>query len=212
MDTDSRTCRRSQVPQPDYHIRQARPDEVPVVLRLIDGRAAWLRTEKSTTQWNRPWPDPESRYKRVYERVVNGLTWLMFDGFRPIATVTLQPFGHPELWTEEERAVEAVYLHQLVIDRDYAGTGLGAELISWAAAKGRDLQQGASVLRIDVWTDNTELHAYYRRQGFAYVATRATEDATPSGALFERPIDAPGPPVHRIIEVWTSPKRTGPSR
>ncbi|WP_165966945.1 GNAT family N-acetyltransferase [Actinomadura sp. 7K507] len=201
MDTRTRARQRSRAPHTSYRIRIARTDELGDVLGLIDQAARWLQAEKNTTQWVRPWPSEDDRRKRVYESLLNRETWLMFDGGRPIGTVTIKLIGHEELWTAPERETEAVYLHRLVIHRDYAGDGLGAELIDWAGRRGASRLQNAELIRIDVWTDNTELHAYYRRQGFKDVAIRTTSDNTPSGALFERPLDAARPVLaQRITE------------
>ncbi|WP_165958797.1 GNAT family N-acetyltransferase [Actinomadura sp. KC345] len=201
MDTGTKTRRRSRAPHRSYRIRTARTDELDDVLGLIDQAARWLEAEKDTTQWIRPWPSADDRRKRVYESLLNRETWLLFDGERPIGSVTIKLIGHEELWTASERETEAVYLHRLVIHRDYAGDGLGAELIDWAGRRGASLQQNAELVRIDVWTDNTELHAYYRRQGFQDVAIRTTSDNTPSGALFEKPLPTAPPSVPpRITE------------
>ncbi|NKZ04877.1 GNAT family N-acetyltransferase [Actinomadura latina] len=128
--------------------------------------------------------------KRVNEALANGETWLLSDGERAIGTVSIKTMGHEELWTAEERETEAVYLHRLVIHRDYAGTGLGAELIDWAGREGALRQRNAELVRIDVWTDNHALHDYYRGLGFQDVAIRDTSDRTPSGALFQKPLAA----------------------
>lgn len=201
MDTETEARRRSRAAR-TYRIRTARPDELDTVLGLIDHAAAWLRTEKDTTQWARPWPDPDGRRKRVHGALLNGETWLLFDGERAIGTVSIRLTGHEELWTPQERLTEAVYLHRLVVHRDYSGIGLGAELIEWAGRKGASLLRNAELIRIDVWTDNDELHAYYRRQGFRDVAVRTTSDDMPSGALFDRPLETvPAAGAGRIVEL-----------
>jgi ribosomal protein S18 acetylase RimI-like enzyme len=200
--TNARVGGRSQA-VPVYTIRLARPNELGTVLNLIDGAAAWLRRTKVTTQWNRPWPNRAERDKRVNDGVVSGETWLLFDGDEAIGTVTIKLIGHEELWTAEERRTEAVYLHRLVVRRDpaYMGTGLGAELINWAGRKGRSRQPAAEAIRLDVWTENKELHGYYLGQGFRRVAIRTTTDKIPSGALFEKPMRlALDAPVDRITE------------
>ncbi|TDB88926.1 GNAT family N-acetyltransferase [Actinomadura sp. 7K534] len=201
MDTETGARQRSRATRIGYRIRPARPDELDDVLGLIDHAAEWLREKKNTTQWANPWPSVDDRRKRVYEALLNRETWLLFDRERLIGTVSIRLIGHEELWTARERETEAVYLHRLVVHRDYTGLGLGAELIEWAGRKGAAQQRKAELIRIDVWTDNTELHDYYRRQGFKDVAIRTTSDRTPSGALFEKPLRT-GPPsaVTRITE------------
>ncbi|MFI0368575.1 GNAT family N-acetyltransferase [Actinomadura sp. 1N219] len=219
MDTEAGARQRSRAPHPRYDIRLARLEEpdlaqqaktdiaqqdkadIDLVLELIDHAADWLRDKKNTTQWARPWPSPYGRWKRVHDAIRDEETWLLFHGTRPIGTVSIKLEGHEELWTPEERETEAVYLHRLVIHRDYAGGGLGTELIDWAGRKGASLQPDAELVRIDVWTDNGELHDYYRRQGFKDVAVRTTSDKTPSGALFEKPLEPSAPAAHpHIVE------------
>ncbi|WP_165970516.1 GNAT family N-acetyltransferase [Actinomadura sp. 6K520] len=198
MDTATRPHRRPRIPYTGYCLRIARPDELDSILGLIDHAAAWVREKKNTRQWARPWPSRDGRQKRVYEALVNRETWLLSDRERPIGTVSIRLLGHEELWTAQERETAAVYLHRLVIHRAYAGLGLGAELIDWAGRKGASQQRKAELIRIDVWTDNTELHDYYRRLGFKDVAIRTTSDNIPSGALFERPLHTTA--VTRITE------------
>ncbi|TDC62484.1 GNAT family N-acetyltransferase [Actinomadura sp. GC306] len=188
MDTEQGARQRRRAARIGYRIRLARPDELDDVLGLIDHAADWLRKKKHTTQWDRPWPSEEGRRNRVDKALRKGETWLLFDRERLIGTVSIKVSGHKELWTAQERATEAVYLHRLIVHRDYTGLGLGAELIEWAGRKGAERRPAAELIRIDVWTDNTELHDYYRRQGFWDVAVRTTSDDTPSGALFERPL------------------------
>jgi GNAT superfamily N-acetyltransferase len=200
VDTDTGARRRSRARHSDYHIRLARPDELEDVLGLIDHAAGWLRTAKNTKQWATPWPSVDDREKRVYEALLDQETWLLFDRHLPIGTVSIKLIGQEHLWTAEEREIEAVYLHRLVIDRGYAGIGLGAELIDWAGRKGASQQKNAELIRIDVWTDNDELHDYYRGQGFQDVAVRQTPDRTPSGALFQRPLSLTSARSPRIRE------------
>ncbi|MEU5877979.1 GNAT family N-acetyltransferase [Spirillospora sp. NPDC047279] len=173
---------------------------MPTIIKLIDSAGDWLREEKDTKQWNSPWPDLKTRDDRVTEGVVGRRTWILWDGGSPIASVTINTSGSADLWNEEERRDEAVYIHRLVIDRRYAGTGLGAELIRWAELRGRRVRPRAKLIRIDVWSDNHGLHAYYSRQGFQFVALRETPDQCPSGALFQKRIRrAPWAGTPRIV-------------
>ncbi|QKW36292.1 GNAT family N-acetyltransferase [Actinomadura sp. NAK00032] len=191
---------RNRLSRTDYKLRVARNDEIDVVLGLIDQAAEWLRVVKQTTQWAQPWPSPEGRRRRVYEDLVNAATWVLFHAERPIGTVTIKLLGDEELWTPKERKTDAVYLDRLVIDRAYAGIGLGAELIDWAGDKGASQLPSTELIRIAVWTDNSELHDYFRRQGFKDVAIRSTSDNTPSGALFARPLSRADRATGRLRE------------
>jgi GNAT superfamily N-acetyltransferase len=85
---------------------------------------------------------------------------------RAAATIAINRWAKPELWTEQERAEPALYAHKVTVDRAYSGEGLGAELLDWAGTKAAD--EGADWLRVDVWTTNERLQHYYLRQGFIY--------------------------------------------
>jgi hypothetical protein len=84
-------------------------------------------------------------------------------------------------------------MRRIVVARDYAACGLGAALVDWAAHVARRDHQ-AALIRIDVWTTNLELHAYFERQRFVRVSCRdpASLPDYPSQALFERDVDVPG--------------------
>lgn len=73
----------------------------------------------------------------------------------------------------------------MIVRRAYAGQGLGAELLDWAADKAA--RKGDKWIRADVWTTNEELQRYYIEQGFTHVRT-VKLDHYPSGAVFQRPV------------------------
>jgi len=181
-----------------FYVRPAVEADLDAVIRLIDEAGHWLKTSKNTDQWNRPWPDRDSRDKRVYDGISGGLTWVVMDGATMAATVTIATVGDTALWTDEAQAFDAVYVHRLVIDRRYAGTGLGAELIDWAGEQGRREQPAATSIRIDVWTTNEGLHAYYRDQGFLPCGVADTKDDRPANALFEKQLPDSPPATPRL--------------
>jgi GNAT superfamily N-acetyltransferase len=78
----------------------------------------------------------------------------------------------------------------MIVRRDYAGLGLGAGLLDWATdfAK-RELS--TTLLRINLWTTNQELHSYYWNLGFTLCELRdpAALPDYPARALFERRTD-----------------------
>lgn len=191
-------------------IRRAGTGDQEVVIDLIEHAATWLREKKYTDQWRRPWPDREGRDARVRDGLLRGRTWIALDRTRPAATITIDTVGEPVLWTEVERKADAVYLHRLVVHRDYTGTGMGADLIRWAAKRGRRDNPHADYVRLDAWSDNTELHDYYRRQGFELLGVRLAKEERPSAAVFQMPI---GPALEadtsRLTETPPAPTPAG---
>jgi GNAT superfamily N-acetyltransferase len=75
------------------------------------------------------------------------------------------------------------------VSRSYSGIGLGAALLDWAAEVAKT-DHRAALIRIDVWTTNRALHAYYEEQRFLRRAGRDPRELAnyPSQALFEREV------------------------
>jgi GNAT superfamily N-acetyltransferase len=155
----------------------AKPSDVEILLAFRAEAAAWLR-ERGSDQWSTPFPRDE-----LLARIEAGETWMVWDGTRPAATITVTTWGPPELWIPAELAEPALYVHKLTVARSYSGRGLGAELLDWAGGRARD--DGRPWLRLDCWSDNRGLHDYYRQTGFVHLRTVPREP--PSGALFQRP-------------------------
>lgn len=173
-----------------WRITQATTADQEIVTSLIEDRAAWLRANKKTAQWQIPWPNSHGRDHRIRHGLERGATWIAWDDGWPAATVTIHLEGNPDLWTEVERKTEAVYLHRLVVHQMHQGRGIGAKLIDWAVKKGRKLNRHVESVRLDTWADNQELHAYYLNQGFTFRGIRPTPDRCPSCALFERSVQS----------------------
>jgi ribosomal protein S18 acetylase RimI-like enzyme len=117
-----------------------------------------------------------------------GETWLLELDGSPSATVSLNRNIWPGLWSPDELAEPAFYIHRLIVDRDHAGLGLGAWLTDWCGIVAA--RKDARWLRADVWTTNTRLQDYYCRIGFDHVRTVVRADY-PSGALFQRAVERP---------------------
>src|SRR5262249_28233549 len=89
------------------------------------------------------------------------------------------------IWPAETWRDPAVYVYRLVVSRAFAGRGLGAALLDWAGLGARQ-RYGARWIRVDVWTTNTRLHDYYRRQGFTFCGFSEAFRYYPSAALFQK--------------------------
>ena len=160
-----------------------------VIIGLIDAAADWLRT-KNTDQWEQPWPSVEDRRHRIHRDLLAGKTWIAWDGKRPAATLTMAT-RDSHIWPKDARKERAVYVSRLVVSRDYAGQRLGANLLDWAGVRARK-QYEARWIRVDVWTTNKALHAYYQQQGFGFYGY-CDDDGYPSAALFQKSTTSIGP-------------------
>jgi ribosomal protein S18 acetylase RimI-like enzyme len=172
-------------------ITPAAPEDLSLLIGFRDEAARWLAA-RGIDQWREPWPTEDLMEEGMRRSIRAGESFIVWeeDG-TPAATITVDRWANPDLWTPEEAAEPALYAHKLTVARAYAGRRLGAELLDWAGA--RAAAAGDRWLRVDVWTTNEQLQDYYRRLGFTHVRTVALAH-NPSGALFQRPARAAGTP------------------
>jgi GNAT superfamily N-acetyltransferase len=174
------------------------PGDLDKVRGLVREAAEWLRTSKDTDQWTEPWPDRAGQTERILNDLLKGKTWIVWDGTTAAATITVdteEPLDLNEqpVWPAHKRHEPALYVRRVVVSRRYAGIGLGAALLDWAADVAKR-DHDVALIRIDVWTTNEELHAYYEGQHFTRRQGRDPRELTnyPSQALFERDVNRPG--------------------
>ncbi|SCG71203.1 GNAT family N-acetyltransferase [Micromonospora halophytica] len=160
-------------------IRPGGPDDASTVLRLLDDATAWLVAHGRTGQWG---TEPASTDPR---RIAQAEAWATGGGLHlaeagdaavgalvvGAATAYVPPATEPEL-----------YVNLLVTDRAYAGHGIGARLLAYAAQLAR--ARGLGLLRVDCYGgDDRALVRFYEGCGFT-----ATDPFT-----VERPGRAPWP-------------------
>jgi ribosomal protein S18 acetylase RimI-like enzyme len=166
-----------------FEIAPAAETDFNELVRLRSEATKWL-SGLGVDQWQQPWPTRAEEHERLRKSIEEGTTWKVLDHSEIVATFAIDRIADPHLWLETEQAERALYVHRLIIDRSYAGVGLGAKIMdliaTWAA------HEDCRWLRIDVWTNNTRLHNYYRNIGFRYVRTIKSD--YPSGALFQREV------------------------
>jgi GNAT superfamily N-acetyltransferase len=168
-------------------VTPARLADVDTIMRWRAERTAWLR-DRGEDQWSIPLPRTA-----IACNVSSGQTWMVWDGDEPVATLVLsaytdfeelwKPDVDPEpLWLPDDDPGDALYVSKMMTPLDRSRAGLGAEMLRWAG--GRAFDAGLQWLRLDAWTTNERLHAYYRARGFRHVRTVASRI---SGACFQRP-------------------------
>ncbi len=181
------------------------PGDLDEVRGLVREAAEWLRAAKDTDQWESPWPDQAGQLERIQNDLLKGKTWLVWDGATAVATITVdteEPLDLNEqpIWPADKRREPALYVRRIIVSRSYSGIRLGATLLDWAAEVAEREHQ-ATLIRIDVWTTNLELHAYYEGQLFTRCEGRDPRELStyPSQALFEREVDASSSDHRRLF-------------
>lgn len=180
-------------------LRRATEDDHDAIVGLIDRAAEWLRT-KNTDQWAQPWPSHKDRSHRIVRDLRAGKTWVATDNGTLVATLTADYEDSP-VWPKESKGKPAVYVCRLVVSRTHAGEGLGAAFLDWAGLRARH-RHNAQWVRVDVWTTNKALHAYYQDLGFEfYGLSEEVDDDYPSAALFQKPTKRISPPGHALFRL-----------
>lgn len=143
------------------------------MLSILEECSEWLLS-KGINQWI---PADFSR-ELLAGRIARGELFLARLEGEAAGTLTLQ--SHDDLWAGFPG--EALYVHSLAVARRYAGMDLGRHLLGWAeehaAASGR------SYLRLDCWSGNRVLRAYYLKAGFVHRGD--VEEREWAASLFEK--------------------------
>ena len=142
-----------------YVIEQALPSDAETLLGLRDAAAKWL-LERGIQQWN-----PGEVSLATVQDQVAAREWHVA---RRASTVIA---GLRLIWADDTvwgvQPPVAGYVHGLMIDRHYVGSGIGSALLRWAEDQIRSA--GRRLLRLDCVESNRKLRSYYERQGFRVV-------------------------------------------
>ena len=157
-------------------VSEAKPEEVGLVLEILNEAADWLRA-KGIDQW-------QSRYftrSLILEGIGKTEVYLARLDNQVVGTITLQ-WSDPLWWGDTP--MDAAYFHRLAIKREYAAKGLGHALIEWVENKAKI--SGKSYLRLNCHLENPRIRQYYEDLGFAYRGDASLPDGSFHSALYEK--------------------------
>ena len=84
-------------------ITRATPDDLDTLVAFRDQAAAWLAS-KGIDQWQEPWPTEDLMVEGMLRNIEAGETFIVWDDDTPRpATITINRWAKPELWTEQEQ-------------------------------------------------------------------------------------------------------------
>jgi GNAT superfamily N-acetyltransferase len=182
-------------------ICSAQPHDLAKLLAFRQEAAAWL-SRLGTDQWQRPYPAD-----KLLATIKAGEVFMVRDGNDTVATITLTPVAEEGLWTADELREPSLFINKLTVARTHAGQNLGGRLLDWAGERGH--RAGAKWLRLDAWTTNVGLQAYYLGHKFQHIRTVRQGSAVNggprvSGWLAQR---ATGPAAHGFTDDTPAPER-----
>jgi hypothetical protein len=130
-------------------ITRATPDDLGALVAFRDEAAAWLAAD-GIDQWQAPWPTEDLMVEGMLRNIEAGETFIVWDDdHTPAATITVNRWAKPELWTEQERAEPALYAHKATVDRAYGGQAWGPSCWTGPAQGGRRRGRLATRRRVD---------------------------------------------------------------
>ncbi len=167
-------------------VRVAGHTDLDSVVRLQAEAVRWIGN-RGLDQWQPAQGGrqaPEQVQRRIADAISRGECYVAVEGSRIVATITVDEFADPEFWQECDEPSAALYVHRMIVARNYSGRGIGEALIDFASEIAA--RRGKKWLRLDAWRTNLALHRYYLHLGFKHVRTVSLEHRG-SGALFQRP-------------------------
>ena len=173
---------RSELGLGDLVVTRATVDQASLVLALRDDLARWM-LERGIEQW-RPGDLP---LEWVGHCVTEGWVYLVSDGEELVGSVTIV-WQDPLVWGE--RRESAGYVHMLMVNRGFAGRGIGRAVLEWA--EGFILESGRDLARLDCARGNRALRGYYERAGYELVGSKCFPgiERAPETALYETALRA----------------------
>jgi len=165
-----------QLSLPQLTITQASPNDLPVVMAILDEAAAWL-VAKGIDQW--PSPQPQGLWRKIERSIEASTVYVVYhEGHEePIATLRLE--WNDGYWPED--AELGGYIHSLAIRTAAHGQGIGKAIIEWAKMEVQ--ARGRHYLRLDCLARNPNLCGYYEKLGFSRVRELVDRDYT--AALYQ---------------------------
>jgi ribosomal protein S18 acetylase RimI-like enzyme len=83
-------------------------------------------------------------------------------------------YTDPGTWGERDSG-NALFLHRTITNPSFKGQKVFEKIRDWAIRFAKE--QGLGYIRMDTWTDNPQLIAYYQSYGFRVVGERITSNA-----------------------------------
>jgi protein-tyrosine phosphatase len=163
-------------------VERATIADAPVVGALRDELASWMLQHGI-----RQWSPGEMPLDWIEVCIAFGEVYLVSHDQQLVGSVTVV-WHDPLIWGE--RPEPAGYIHMLMVDRAFAGHGIGRSILEWA--EGVIDASGRRCARLDCVEGNQPLRAYYEAAGYAFVGNKTFPDLDWAGetALYEKQLQS----------------------
>lgn len=143
----------------------ATQDDLDLVLKLFE-QAIQYQKENNYIGW-------QSMDRKFIEGDIDrGLLYKVVSNDRTLGVFCVC-FSDQLIWRNKEKG-DAIYLHRIVLNREYPDSKMFATVLEWAIKRARN--QNLRYVRMDTWAANTKLIGYYQKYGFQFIENYTTED------------------------------------
>jgi ribosomal protein S18 acetylase RimI-like enzyme len=136
-----------------------------IILRLFE-RAIQYQKENNYIGWK------SMDGKFIETDIQQGLLYKVLSEDR-ILGIFCVCFIDKLIWRDKENG-DAIYLHRIVLNREYAGVKIFRTVLHWAIKYAK--KNSLKYVRMDTWAENTKLIGYYKNYGFRFIENYTTEN------------------------------------
>ncbi|MBS1640697.1 MAG: GNAT family N-acetyltransferase [Bacteroidetes bacterium] len=146
-----------------FIIANASSNDLPIIYNLFE-EAIKFQKINNYIGWN----DYDKEF--IKSDIQNKLLFKVSDG-DDIACIFSICYSDALIWREKEIG-NAIYLHRIVLNRNFEGKKLFSKILEWAIqfAKKRKLKY----IRMDTWANNEKIITYYKSYGFSFIENYTT--------------------------------------
>ncbi|ULQ51984.1 GNAT family N-acetyltransferase [Flavihumibacter fluvii] len=175
----------------NYTITNAAVNDLPVVYQLFE--EAILFQERNNYIG---WKSYDKEF--IQSDIQNGLLFKIINAEDVIACIFSICYSDSLIWRDKEKG-DAVYLHRIVLNRQFAGERIFKKVLEWA--RGFAAAKKLKYIRMDTWAENEKLIGYYKSHGFSFIENYTTADTVElpvqhrnlNVALLELPVQTNSP-------------------
>ncbi len=148
-----------------YNIEQTNLHDLPMIFHLFDEAILFQRNNKFIG-----WESYDEEYLKG--DVLNGLLYKVVQD-EVITGIFSVCYSDALIWREKEKG-DAIYLHRIVLNRNFKSEKLFTRVLAWATSHARETNR--KFIRMDTWADNVKIIDYYKSYGFEFVENYTTAD------------------------------------
>jgi len=149
----------------DYLIVKAEQNDLDAICQLFE-EAILFQKMNNYIGWN--------NYDKTYLQadIQNGLLYKIIKG-QDIICIFSICYSDELIWRDMEKG-NAIYLHRIVLNRQFTGEKVFAKVLGWALNYAREKQ--LDFIRMDTWASNEKIINYYKSYGFEFIENYTTPD------------------------------------